>query len=303
MSGFQGRAILVSRWCFVLTCGALMTPPQIAAGDLFVRGDSNVDGDVNLTDPVFTLNALFVGGSPLACHDAADADDSGSVQLTDAVFTLNFLFRSRERPPFPFPHCGADQTEDSINCESSPSCTPTFSFFTKEFAGDGVFFVIDRSPSAMGGLERAKDEITRSLGELPDGSQFGIVFLDRGILRFPQDGRPVKTSQESIASAIEWVDAVPLGGGSCFREGMLATLEFVDFSTARRNVVMYVGDGGGTCTGENEKTYLERTVRDTTEANNDRAQINTFGVLRSALRESFLIQLAELNGGIYTQVD
>ncbi len=84
---------------------------------------------------------------------------------------------------------------------------------------------------------------------------------------------------------------------------MLATLEFVDFSPARRNVVIYVGDGGGTCDGTNEASYLERTVRETTEANNGRAQINTFGVLRSALRESFLIQLAELNGGIYTQVD
>ena len=61
MSGFQGRPLM--RWCFVLTCGALMTPPQIAADGLFVRGDSNVDGEVNLTDPVFTLNGLFVGGS------------------------------------------------------------------------------------------------------------------------------------------------------------------------------------------------------------------------------------------------
>ncbi len=310
MSGFQGRAFLLSKWCFVFTCGALMTPPQIAADDLFVRGDSNVDGEVNFTDPVFTLNAFFAGGSPLTCHDAADADDNGSVQLTDAVLTLNFLFLNGERPPFPFPHCGADQTEDSINCESSPSCTPTFSFFTKEFAGDGVFFVIDRSPSAMGGLERAKDEITRSLGELPDGSQFGIVFFDRGIARFPQNGRPAKTSQELIASAIEWVNAVPQGAGSCFREGLLATLEFVDFSTARRNVVMYVGDGGGTCglgpPRETEGSYLERTVRNTTEANNDRAQINTFGVLRTGrqgIQESFLIQLAELNGGIYTRVN
>ena len=44
---------------------------------------------------------------------------------------------------------------------------------------------------------------------------------------------------------------------------MLATLEFLDFSTARRNVVMYVGDGGGTCNGQNERIHLERTVRET----------------------------------------
>ncbi len=194
MSGFQGRAILFSRWCFVLTCGGLMTPPQIAAGDLFVRGDSNVDGEVNLTDPVFTLNAFFVGGSPLTCHDAADADDNGSVQLTDAVFTLNFLFLSGERPPFPFPHCGADQTKDTIDCQSFPSCTPTFSLFTKEFAGDGVFFVIDHSSSMQdkGELQRAKEGLAITLAELPDGSQFGIVFFDFGALRFPQDGRPAQ---------------------------------------------------------------------------------------------------------------
>jgi hypothetical protein len=61
-------------------------------GATFRRGDGDGDGRVNLTDAVFTLNFLFLGGASPACHDAADADDDGMLNVTDAVIELNFLF-------------------------------------------------------------------------------------------------------------------------------------------------------------------------------------------------------------------
>jgi hypothetical protein len=73
----------------------------------FVRGDSNVDERVNLSDAVTTLNFLFGGETSLhVCKNAMDADSSGNVDLTDAVVTLNHLFLGGLPPRSPFPECG-----------------------------------------------------------------------------------------------------------------------------------------------------------------------------------------------------
>jgi hypothetical protein len=79
------------------------TPPQ------FVRGDANLDGVVDLSDPIRTLRHLFSGAS-LRCTDAGDFDDDEDLDLTDAVGTLNFLFREGIAPRAPFPGQGYDPT-------------------------------------------------------------------------------------------------------------------------------------------------------------------------------------------------
>jgi hypothetical protein len=58
----------------------------------FKRGDSNSDCIVDITDAIFTLGFLFIGGPTPGCLDAADADDNGAVEITDAIRTLGFLF-------------------------------------------------------------------------------------------------------------------------------------------------------------------------------------------------------------------
>jgi hypothetical protein len=90
---------------------------------VFKRGDSNTDGSINLTDPVYTLNYLFLGGPAPTCEDAADADDSGQLNLTDAVYTLNYLFLGGLPPSPPGPEtCGVDPTDDDLTCEIYPDC-------------------------------------------------------------------------------------------------------------------------------------------------------------------------------------
>ena len=82
----------------------------------FLRGDANGDLAVNISDAVFTLAYLFLGGTEPACPDAADADDSGKIELTDAVFTLSFLFSgggARPLPP-PYPDRGRDAQPDDL---------------------------------------------------------------------------------------------------------------------------------------------------------------------------------------------
>ena len=75
------------------------TPPS--EGGLFLRGDSNADCDVNLSDGVFLLNHLFLGGAAPQCPDAADADNSGELSLTSVIYVLNFLFLGGPAPPAP----------------------------------------------------------------------------------------------------------------------------------------------------------------------------------------------------------
>jgi len=83
---------------------------------VFVRGDSNGDGTVNVADPVATLGYLFSGAAALACPDAGDANDSGALDIADAVYTLAYLFSGGLPPAPPFPGAGADPTGDGLGC-------------------------------------------------------------------------------------------------------------------------------------------------------------------------------------------
>jgi hypothetical protein len=81
----------------------------------FVRGDGDGKNPLNITDPIYVLNALFAGGPAVPCPDAADADDSGGLNITDPIRTLNFLFAGGPEPPAPGPAtCGPDPTEDGL---------------------------------------------------------------------------------------------------------------------------------------------------------------------------------------------
>ncbi|MEM7232705.1 MAG: hypothetical protein AAF517_11045, partial [Planctomycetota bacterium] len=99
--------------------------PDVPPAEQFRRGDTNSDGDVNISDPTSTLSYLFGRGSIPLCRDAADANDSGAIDISDAVFTLNWLFLGGALPPAPGPfECGADPSDDDATCEVVPeSCS------------------------------------------------------------------------------------------------------------------------------------------------------------------------------------
>ncbi|PIT86658.1 MAG: hypothetical protein COU33_01910 [Candidatus Magasanikbacteria bacterium CG10_big_fil_rev_8_21_14_0_10_43_6] len=86
--------------------------------DLFLRGDSNNDRELDLSDAIFTLSYLFVSGSPVTCQDAADANDDGSLDLSDPVYTLSFLFLRGQAPKTPYPDTGSDPTPDELGCHA-----------------------------------------------------------------------------------------------------------------------------------------------------------------------------------------
>ena len=83
----------------------------------FVRGDTNGDLVFDISDPVATLFHLF-RGLPVACLDAADANDDETVTITDAIFSLDALFGRGSLPPAPYPRAGVDATGNgSLGCE------------------------------------------------------------------------------------------------------------------------------------------------------------------------------------------
>ncbi|MBI4601217.1 MAG: hypothetical protein HY721_04570, partial [Planctomycetes bacterium] len=92
------------------------------AGTAFRRSDSNADGEIDISDAIFTLAFLFLGGGEPQCADAADANDDGLLDLSDAVFTIAYLFLGGEPPPYPFPACGPDLSLDALECRELAAC-------------------------------------------------------------------------------------------------------------------------------------------------------------------------------------
>jgi hypothetical protein len=89
--------------------------PNGGSAITFVRGDSNGDLRVNVTDMIRLLAILLSGDARFPeCEDALDADDSGGVNATDAVYIGASTFRMGPAPPPPFPAPGTDPTPDVL---------------------------------------------------------------------------------------------------------------------------------------------------------------------------------------------
>jgi len=84
---------------------------------LFLRGDADRDEVAGLTDGIKILGFLFVGESLNSCADAADTDDTGIVDLSDAIYLLVHLFLGGPPLPLPYPASGLDLTPDEL-----PAC-------------------------------------------------------------------------------------------------------------------------------------------------------------------------------------
>jgi hypothetical protein len=97
-------------------------PPEPPPGRDFRRGEASGDGVVNITDALFTLNHLFLGGPAPACPAAADANGDLNVNITDPVALLLYLFRGGPAPPVPFPDCGPDPNPGILPCEGGSGC-------------------------------------------------------------------------------------------------------------------------------------------------------------------------------------
>ena len=120
------RALLPST---PLRAGALLfslflPPSSVGADGLFVRGDTNADGVIDISDPENILDLLFGGAWGGSCMDAFDADDDGGLFIRDAILLLDYILEDGSPPPTPFQAAGRDPTEDRIDCEKTVSYPP-----------------------------------------------------------------------------------------------------------------------------------------------------------------------------------
>lgn len=76
---------------------------------------------MDLSDAILTLGCKFLGAACPVCRDASDSNDDGKDDISDPIFTLSFLFLGGPAPPEPGSRaCGPDPTEDSL-----PACRQT----------------------------------------------------------------------------------------------------------------------------------------------------------------------------------
>ena len=61
-------------------------------------GDASSDGLVNLSDAVFIINYVFLGGAAPSYELAADVNCDASVNVSDAVFLINYIFNNGKTP-------------------------------------------------------------------------------------------------------------------------------------------------------------------------------------------------------------
>ncbi|MBI4584270.1 MAG: RHS repeat protein [Planctomycetes bacterium] len=99
--------------------------PVFGEETFFKRGDSNSDGTLDISDPIHSLEFLYIGKPGPTCMDAADANDDGGLDQSDAIYSLEFKFLGGPPPPPPFLECGADLTsDDELGCGSFAPCQP-----------------------------------------------------------------------------------------------------------------------------------------------------------------------------------
>lgn len=84
---------------------------------LFIRGDFNNSGRLDLADAIGVLKYLFAQADKPECKDSADANDDGNISISDAITVLRYLFVNGPPPKAPFPLAGIDPTQDDLDCD------------------------------------------------------------------------------------------------------------------------------------------------------------------------------------------
>ncbi len=92
------------------------------AAPVFLRGDCNSDGLVDVADANWMTAIGILDGPFPQCHTACDANDDGSANIADGVYVLEYLFEDGPAPRPPFPFCGPDPTADLIDSYALLPC-------------------------------------------------------------------------------------------------------------------------------------------------------------------------------------
>ncbi|MBI4603155.1 MAG: VWA domain-containing protein [Planctomycetes bacterium] len=137
----------------------------------FVRGNSNNDRFVDISDPIHTLNWLFAKGDEPNCLAAADANNDSAVDISDPIYTLSFLFGGGRPIPQPYPDCGLDPDGviDGLGCgpgscpEPCPESAPTAAPRLARYYHTMVYDIARRVTVVFGGYDDGPSDLGDTL--------------------------------------------------------------------------------------------------------------------------------------------
>jgi len=277
--------------CISAMVAGLSAPARSA---WFTRGDVNGSGNLSLTDAILIFQYLFLDGqTALPCLDAADIDDDGELLSTDGIYLLTYLFLDGKEPPEPFQSCGADQTEDGLDCGSFEPCSSL-----------GVFICCDSSGSMSQGnsLEFIRGFLTSGISQLSDGDQFSVTFYSWLLFSYPTTEEPADAGPETREAALEFVNSVNPSGGSCMKMGLFKAFLYASKSTARNKMIFLISDGMSTCPGHDPTVYREEVLAEVPEGNVENIPIHTICLIGGEADQDLMSLLSTQSNGTFRTV-
>jgi hypothetical protein len=291
-SMLRGQCTRLLWWALLLAgapCGRLMS-------GTFLPGDVNSSGSVNVTDAIGIFRHLFLGDSALvSCLAAADVDGNARIDLSDGIGLLSYLFLGGEPPVSPLlPGCSVEPRDNPLSCEFSLPCSKR-----------GFFFVLSKDGSMQEGtkFKRLQEEVVRAIQGLDDEDEFGVVFYDASMVKFPIKGTPAQGGAAMKSAAIAFVLSTVPGHGTCPKPALITGLSFARESTAGEKSIVFISDGFTTCPNNDPAVYGQETLAEVASRNVDHVPIHAICVgPPGSVDENFMRRIAADSGGTFRRI-
>ncbi len=181
--------------------------------------------------------------------------------------------------------------------EEEEEAPETIVFYGQQYEADFFCFVADRSGS-MNDNNRwptLQKELNRTVMGFSERVQFAIVFFSSPPrIKFPPSGQPADANPGAKGAAMTMVNSLQPDHGSCYLEGLTDGLAYAAKSSAKRKVLICLGDGEVTCGSDSNTTLSGTKARNVMGA-----KINTIGIGVTSQGEPFMKALASQNNGTY----
>ena len=216
----------------------------------------------------------------------------GALALVIAVGAGSWIFAqsggASAKEPLDLPSGGRG---DLIDEKDTPE---TLRFYGSQYEGDGFFWCLDHSGSMSEGdlLGQLKSEMTESISQLSEGSEFSIVAFSTGTTvwsAIPKEGNP-----GNRASATAFVQSLVAGGATCLAPAGVQTISISNLCDKEHKLIIVLSDGEPNCPGPAE------TLAAMVAANWQHTPIHTVYIASDFAGIQFMQQLAAMNGGTFS---